>query len=228
MKKILFVSALCLLSFAANAQVSDVNPFLKSSLSDSALKNILGAERVFCYTVEMQKSGYQGYTLDQMALTGFCGILSPEEQTLLTQEFFKNEENISTTTAQCTISPRIMLRFYRGVDTADVLVSHPCPSISVFYGGSVKSFNAEPINAALDGLSKAYEQRKTDFVSPALLNQMLPIGVAVNDEQKALLQEKQDTGPVRNWNTQGAANNIDVQNQPAAVKGWNKINMKKN
>ena len=211
----------------ANAQSGEATEYLRSSLNQASLKNILEAERVFCYTVEMPSAGYTGYTLDQMALTGFCGILSDEEKTLFVDEFFKNEKNVSKTSAQCVISPRVMLRFYRGVDSTDVLFSYPCPSFSVFYGGSVKSFNTAPVSEAMEVIAKMYEDKRVDFISPTLLNQMLPMGIVVNDEQKAVVEKKAETGPVRGWAKDGAQNASDQPSQ-TAPKGWNKINIKKN
>ena len=219
--------SMLLASFEAQAESDEATAYLRSSLNATALKNVLEAERVFCYTVEMPAAGYKGYTLDQMALTGFCGILSDEEKTLFVNEFFKNEKNISQTSAQCVISPRVMFRFYRGVDSTDVLFSSPCPSFSVFYAGSLKSFNAAPVTEALEVMAKMYEDKRTDFISPTLLNQMLPMGIIVNDEQKAIVEKKNESGPVRNWAKDGEKGNQGSASQNAA-KGWNKINIKKN
>lgn len=70
-----------------------------------------------------------------MALTGFCGVLNPELKKLVLQELFMSPQNvILDKNENCIIKPKIMLRFVRGVDNTDVLLSSPCYSYSVFYG----------------------------------------------------------------------------------------------
>ncbi len=207
------------------AQTAKINPFIEKSISAPALKNIMDAERVFCYNVETAPENYQGYTIDQMALTGFCGILEKEHADLFRNEFFKTETNISTTTAQCVISPKIMLRFVRGIDATDVLFSNPCPSISVFYGGTFKSFNAAPAVKSIEGVVEVFTGLKTEFVSPALLNQTFPIGVTLNDEQKALVNQQKSAQPIRHWTDQSPKAPVQAPKEEGP-KGWNK--MKKN
>jgi len=212
-------------SLPAGAQGFTFNPFVESALPAAALNNIQNAERVFCYTVEGLAKNKTTYTLNQTALTGFCGVLQTEETDLITQEFFANTETISTKTAQCTVSPRVMLRFIRGVDSTDVLLSYPCPSLTVFYGGTVKSFNATPVSEAVSGLIEIYEERGIDFVSPALLNQLFPVGVALNDEQKELLDAQNKKQPQRNWKAQTQPS--QKADESKAPKGWGKINIDK-
>ncbi len=204
------------------AQAETVNPFIEKSIPAPALKNIMNAERVFCYNVETTPENYQGYTIDQMALTGFCGILEKEQADMFRDEFFKTEKNISTTTAQCVISPKIMLRFIRGIDATDVLFSNPCPSISVFYGGTFKSFNAAPATKSIEGVVEVFTDLKTEFVSPALLNQTFPIGVALNDEQKALVNQQKSAQPIRHWTDQSQKAPVQAPKEEGP-KGWNKI-----
>ena len=223
MKKFLLsVSVLSLMSFSLSTK-AEVTPYVEQSLSPAALNNILDAEKVFCYTVQMAPAGYSGYTLDQLALTGYCGQLG-DERSVFVDEFFKTPENISETVASCKIAPKIMLRFIRGVDATDVLFSDTCPSVTVFYGGSVKAFNAEPAKKALEAVVAVFEAGKTDFVSPALLDELMPSGVVLNDEQKALINKKKAAQPVRNWEKQEAPQ-PKAQEQPAA-KGWNKLKAK--
>lgn len=66
------------------------------------------------------------------AVTGFCGIIENEPEKYVNQTVFATPENISQEVAQCVIKPRLMLRFVRGVDYTDVLLSSPCHSFSVF------------------------------------------------------------------------------------------------
>ena len=205
------------LAFSANAQEKGVSPYIAQSLPQSALNNILNSERVFCYTVTMPTEGYTGYTLDQMALTGYCGQLG-EEKSLFVDEFFKTPENISETVAPCQIEPKIILRFIRGVDSTDVLFSDTCPSFTVFYGGSFKSFNAAPAKKAVEAVAAVFAEGRVDFISPALLNQTMPMGVILNNQDKALINKKAVSQPARNWSQ-------PAQESPAkpAAQGWNKM-----
>lgn len=208
---------------------SPITPQIKDALSSTALKTILEAEQAFCYTVATPDDNYSGYTIDGMALTGFCGILPPIERNIFIDEYLKNESNVSSIVDQCLIRPRILLRFLRGVDYVDVLYSSPCHSFTVFYAGQINSFNTAPSAAIMDALIGAYEKQKTAFVSPALLGQVIPIGVPQNDAQRNLIRDKTSQQPVRNWNkTQQAQQpKAEPQQQPAQVKGWNQIKMNK-
>ena len=69
---------------------------------------------------------------------------------------------------------------------------------------------AKDINAITDFALK----NKIDFASPALFNQLLPVGVAQTDAQKKLQQEKNE--PINKWQKK--------QDEQAAKKaGWNKL-----
>jgi len=229
MKKFLpmFCCVTAIAACADNAHAAEVSEYLNNSLSPLALNNVLKAERVFCYNVEMPTEDYTGYTLDQMAITGFCGMLRPQESTLIIDELMKKESSLSEKQANCVIKPRILFRFYRGVDSTDVLFSSPCPSLTFFYGGTLQSFNAAPVAEAIKKLSETFEEKRTDFVSPALLNQLMPIGVASTDEQKALVAKQKQVQPKRNWvkPEEELDNEQPAKQEP---KGWNKINIKKN
>ncbi|MBQ7303788.1 MAG: hypothetical protein IJW75_02575 [Alphaproteobacteria bacterium] len=194
---------------------------IKDGISKHALRNILEAERVFCYNVDKAEKNYAGYTINGMALTGFCGILPQNDKDLFIREFFYKENNTSNIVANCIISPKIMLRFVRGIDNTDVLLSSPCQSFTIFYGGKLKSFNAEPAAQIIDAFANIYAKSKIDFVSPALLDQLMPIGVAKTPEHRTLISEKKGNAPVRNW---GSANQESpATEQKAQNKGWNRL-----
>ena len=207
-------------TFMANAQTANITPYIAKNLSAQALNNIVNSERVFCYTVKMAPSGYQGYTLDQMALTGYCGMLG-EEKSVFIDEFFKSPANISETAANCQIEPKIMLRFIRGIDATDVLFSDTCPSITVFYGGTMKSFNAAPAQKSLEAVAAVFDAGRVDFVSPALLNQLMPMGVPLNDQDKSTINKQNTTQPVRNWAT--PSQNKTEETKKPSMQGWNKL-----
>jgi len=195
---------------------------IKDTVSVHALNNITDAEQIFCYTVEKASKEYSGYTLDGMAITGFCGMLGQNDKDIFIGEFLQKDESTSNVVAKCMIEPKIMLRFVKGVDYTDVLLSSPCHSFSIFYGGKVKPFNAEPSANIINAFVTVYDKQKVDFVSPALLNQVMPIGVAQTQEQKAILKEKQGNATVRKWDTQAPAQQ-PTQEKSAVKKGWNRL-----
>lgn len=195
------------------------NNFLQSiqdSIGNAAVANITGAEQVFCYQVANRPHNYSGYTLNGMVITGFCGVVSQTLQETIKNEFFANENNIDFLNSEkCIIKPRLMLRWVRGVDSTDMLISAPCYSYSIFYGGKVKTFNFKPGAEIIDTMVEAFQSLSVDFVSPALLNQLLPIGVPQTTEQKETI--KQQSGPIRKW---------EQQTQPKKSKksgGWNSL-----
>ena len=188
---------------------------IASAIGTSALQNITSSEQVFCYQIANKPENYTGYTLDGMAIVGFCGVINQELQTLIKSELLMNPDNIVfDVTENCLIRPQIMLRFVRGVDATDVLLSSPCHALAIFYGGKISAFNAKPAAQIIDAIIEPLVKNKVDFASPALFNQLMPIGVAQTDEQKAMLQKKNE--PVRKWQQ-------EQQTSAARKSGWNKL-----
>ena len=139
---------------------------------------------------------------------------------MIVSELFKNPDNILfDQTEECIIRPKIILRFVRGVDMTDVLFSSPCHAFAIFYGGRINAFNAKPAAPVIDALVTPLLKGRIDFASPALLNQLLPIGVAQTEEQKNLLNRKNE--PIRNW----IKTQQQEEEQPRR-NGWNKLNLK--
>ena len=194
---------------------TEILPKIVSTIGDSAIKNITDSEQVFCYQIASKPENYTGYTLNGMAIVGFCGIINEELQKLIKYELFMNSDNLLfDKTENCMVRPQIMLRFIRGIDSTDVLLSSPCHAIAIFYGGKIAAFNAKPaeqiINAIIDPLIK----NKIDFASPALFNQLLPVGVAKTETQKQL--QKQKNEPANKWQKK-------QEEEKAKNSGWNKL-----
>lgn len=201
-----------------NTVQGEVLPQIVEGISQPALTNIIDAEQVFCYEVATRSSTYSGYNLDGMALKGFCGILSKEQQKDIIDSFFKTPANVEfAKTENCIIQPKIMLRFVRGVDNTDVLLSSPCHSFSVFYGGVIKTFNLKPSADKVDSIVNPMLKKHQEFISPALLSQLLPVGVIQNEEQKALVNKRKE--PIRGWE-EGK-----TQEEDKKTSGWNKVNL---
>lgn len=201
----------------------EITQKIKDGIASFGLNNIINSEQVFCYNVEKASKEYTGYTIDGMAITGFCGILPKKDTDLFIKEFLTKDANTSNVVAQCVIEPKIMLRFVKGVDNTDILLSSPCHSFSVFYGGKVKSFNAQPAAKIVEAFVSVYGKRKVDFVSPALLNQVMPIGVAKTSEQKALVKAQSGKAPIKKWEQKTPQTQPEEPQNNKVKKGWNKL-----
>ena len=77
----------------------------------------------------------------------------------------------------------------------------------------------KPAAEVITTIVNAFNASQAKFVSPALLNQLLPIGVAQTTEQKALLQQPAQVK--NNWQTKTQ----DVNSQPK-TQGWNNLEFK--
>lgn len=212
MSSALFIASPSQAQTSANS--TSVLEEISSAIGPSALANITKAEQVFCYQVSDRPANYTGYTIDGLAVYGFCGIITDDLKKIIISELFTNQDNILfDVTEKCIIRPRVLLRFVRGVDNTDVLLSSPCHSYTIFYGGKINTFNAKPAAQIIDALINPLTQNKLDFVSPALANQLMPIGLPQTKEQAELLN-RSNSSPTHNWE------------QPAKApetQGWNKL-----
>ena len=185
-------------------------------LNSAALNNILNAEMIFCYNVGSAPRNYNGYTLDGFAINGFCGIVQQELKNVLLQQLFGTAENVDfNTSEQCTINPRIMLRFIRGVDSTDVLLSAPCYSMAVFYAGKADIFNFSPSAQVVDAIVSGLDDARMNFSSPAALKQVVPVGFSSSGNARATSSTRArdvfDNAPTNQTGggrTQGGWNNL--------------------
>jgi len=210
-----------------SAQTKTLPQFEKLS-GKMAMNNIVNAEQVFCYEIFPNAKDFKGYTLDGFPVRGFCGVLDKKTRDIITPFFFANPAAVNFDRAEnCAMQPKIIMRFVRGVDFTDVLFSSPCASLAVFYGGKVNVYNYTPIAREMDEIIKQMEKLHETFVSPALLNQLLPMGVIQNEQQRGLVNKASE--PVRNWEKQATD---QMKKQEAEVQrqntGWNKLKNKMN
>ena len=186
----------------------------------TATRNIENAERLFCYRVDRQPENYNGYTIDNMAVTAFCGVIDENLRKMIVEQLLMTQTNFDfINTEDCTISPRILLRFVRGVDNTDILLSAPCHSMSIFYSGKLVTYNMKPSEELVETIVNAFKSNETKFVSPALLNQLMPIGVAQTAQQRAQLNSSLQ--PKRNWDKDNQGSGTVTQS------GWNSLNLSK-
>ena len=177
-------------------------PFIISSLpkatSAAATNNIANAEQVFCYHVAKKPADFAGYTLDNFAVTGYCGELDIGATATTYEALFTQSPNIITAPAACAIEPRVMLRFVRGVDYTDVLLSSPCPSFTVFYAGRYTAFNIK--QGVIDDIISQFDKENQPINSPALLKTTVANGTADTDREAEIYEKKhRENAPVMNW-----------------------------
>lgn len=204
-----------------------LSSFISSRLPASAAKNIEKAEKVFCYTVDYPSAEYSGYTVNDMAVTGSCGELSKDGIEVVKKAVLNNGMAFSTASENCNISPKIMLRYFNGIDSTDVLFSSPCHSLTFFHGQDIVTVNASPAKDIVEEIVNAYSGLKEKFVSPALLGQMVGNGMVVSQNQKEIVRQTEAAPSLRKW---GAEKSNPASNSSAAPietksapKGWNKL-----
>lgn len=207
-------------------------PFIQTSLPKStvktATKNITDAEQVFCYHVSKKPKDYEGYTLNNFAITDYCGELDIGTTATTYEALFTQSPNIITAPSPCSIEPQIMLRFTRGVDYTDVLLSSPCPSFTIFYAGRYTSFNIK--QGVIDDIISQFDKNHDEFNSPALLKKTVANGVAQTDKEAEEYEKQQkENAPIMNWKTEDKtdATSSDASEAPKApTTGWGRIKLR--
>jgi hypothetical protein len=191
-----------------------------------AVQNIVNAEQVFCYEVFSQNPDYEGYSVNGFPIRGFCGVLNNQIRDMIGEYFLATPTNIDFDRAEnCMIQPKVMIRFIRGIDSTDVLISSPCHSFAIFYGGNVSVYNFRPGAEIADAMVSALSEKHAEFVSPALLNQLLPIGVVQNEQQRKIVNRRSE--PVREWQKKVEAEEAkQAEERKKNQTGWNKLKIK--
>lgn len=202
-----------------------LSSFISSRLPASAAKNIEKAEKVFCYTVDYPSAEYNGYKINDLAITGFCGELSKDGIEVAKKAILNNGMAFSTASESCNIAPKIMFRYFNGIDSTDVLFSSPCHSLTFFHGQDVITINASPAKDIIDEIVKAYSGLTEKFVSPALLGQMVGNGMVVSQNQKEIVRQTETAPSIKKWGNEKSpdANTDTPIETKAAPKGWNRL-----
>jgi hypothetical protein len=208
----------------SNASKDTLSEFLMHKMPLASARNINKAEKVYCYTVEYAPNEYDGYLMDDLAVKGSCGELSAAGQKLIKDALFQNSIIYSNSQANCQIAPKIMLRYVYGLDYTDVLLSYPCPSLTIFHGRDTTILNAAPGGAVVDQLVTAYSKLEEKFYSPALLGQMVANGQPQTQAQKEMIRLNAPTeAPRKKWDTETPAATQPTQPQQPAKSGWNRL-----
>ena len=115
-------------------------------------------EETLCYGIARKSPKKRSITIDGYAHTGNCGALNETGMAEIQSKLFSAESydmNIMKI-ASCVINPKLALRFRKGFDFVDVLLSGGnCPAVLFLYGGETKEFSAKPIKEWLDTFIEA-------------------------------------------------------------------------
>lgn len=181
---------------------------IKERLRNDALRIVVKPDEVLCYGISRKKPKDKTDTISGYALNGECGTLN-EEGLAAVQEKFLNLASFDMTTpkisSSCVIKPRLLLRFHRGVDFVDVVLSgEKCPGILYLYGGETKEFLAKPMNEWLD-----------TFIS-AVSNDIVPISEVTKKDDKQIFVRRKKADETEK--PKEAAET--AEETPAAQKTW--------
>ena len=211
-------------------------PYIMSTLpkatADTATSNIINAEQVFCYHVAANTPDSNNYTLNNFAIVDYCGELDRGTTATTYEALFTQSPNIITARSDCRIEPRVMLRFVRGVDYTDVLLSSPCPSFTVFYAGRYTAFNIK--QGVIDDIISQFDQTHETFNSPSLLKKTVANGVAETVQETEAYEKKQkENAPLMKWkmpgtDESGAAEKSGSSSSSGkpATGGWGNIKLR--
>ncbi len=223
-------------SVSQSSSRQTIIPFIMSTLpkatANAATRNISNAEQVFCYHVAPTTPNGNDYTLNNFAIVDYCGELDRGTTATTYEALFTQGPNIITAQANCRIEPRVMLRFVRGIDYTDILLSSPCPSFTVFYAGRYTAFNIK--QGIIDDIISQFDQTRETFNSPSLLKKTVANGVAETIQEKETYEKKQkENTPLMKWKTQNAAESktaLDNDDNSSATKpvakGWGNIKLR--
>lgn len=200
-----------------------LSSFLTTKLPSSMMRNIEKAEKVFCYKVGPMDPNHNGYLIDGFVVDGFCGELSSAGQSLIRETLLNNNVIYSNTVDSCEIKPQIMLRYVYGTDHTDVLFSNPCPALIFFHGADVVPVNATPGKNILEKISTAYTGLTENYLSPALLDQLVGNGIIVTQAQKeAVRKQSSEENNKKKWGNEKTPSPAQQAQEPAKT-GWNKL-----
>ena len=178
----------------------DIIPRIKKSLTDSAIYNLTHAEQVFCYRINHRPKEFNGYTIDNYAIVGYCGELDSDNYSPIYEALLTRGPNILSDINDVPHSPRFILRFARGIDYTDIMLSSAEEGsyFIIFYGGRIARFFIK--QSIAEEIIKKLDKTNKDFHSPTLLKQTVANGKpTTTDEQEKLDKQRKNETPVMNW-----------------------------
>ncbi|MBR4127319.1 MAG: hypothetical protein IKR09_07080 [Alphaproteobacteria bacterium] len=115
-------------------------------------------EETLCYGIARKSPKKRSATIDGYAHTGNCGSLNETGMAEIQNKLFSAESYDMSIMkiASCVTNPKLALRFRKGFDFVDVILSGGnCPAVQFLYGGDTKEFSAKPIKEWLDTFIEA-------------------------------------------------------------------------
>ena len=179
---------------------------IKERLLNNALRVLAKPDEVYCYGISRKNPKNKTETINGYALNGECGTLNDEGLKAVQEKFF-NPASFDMATPKisqaCVVKPKLLLRFRRGIDFVDAVLSgEKCPGIVYLYAGETKEFYARPMHEWLD-----------TFIL-AVLNDLTPID-SENPKNKELFLRKKKTDAAET-----KQENTGTEAAPAAPKTW--------
>lgn len=160
---------------------------IRERIKPDAASVLAQPDEVLCYGIARKSPKKRGPTIDGYAHTGNCGVLNDvglaevQKKILRSESFDMNVSKI----ASCIVTPRLVLRFRKGSDFVDAVLSGGnCPGVLYLYGGETKEFSARPMSEWLDTFIEAVSK------------DLEPLGQEKNEAQNSLgaLVKRRDPG----------------------------------
>ncbi|HBO59404.1 MAG TPA: hypothetical protein DD624_05800 [Alphaproteobacteria bacterium] len=157
-------------------------------------------DEVLCFGIARKSPKKRSATINGYAHLGNCGSLNDtglkevQKQLLSAQSYQMSVTKISS----CIVTPRLALRFRKGYDFVDLILSGGnCPGVTFIYGGDAREFYAKPIQDWLN-----------NFIS-AVSNDLEPLDNDKSKDQENLFKARTVTEEA-----------APEPQQPAAPKVW--------
>ena len=149
-------------------ETKEIPSSIKERLRYDATHVLAAPDEVYCYGISRKNPKNKTDTISGYALNGECGTLNEDGLKAVKEKIFdltSFEMSTAKISSVCVIKPRVLLRFRRGYDFVDAVLSgEKCPGIAYFYAGETKEFYAKPISEWMD-----------TFIT-AVSNDLIPIG----------------------------------------------------
>ncbi len=160
-------------------------------------------DETLCYGVARKSPMRRTLTINGYAHTGNCGSLNDMGLSEVQKRLFdiKSYETPLKKASSCIVSPQLTLRFRKGFDFVDVVISGAnCPAVSFLYAGETKEFSAKPMGEWLN-----------EFIT-AVSNDLEPIDEGKIEQQASVLFKKQEK--------EEPAKQVKTETAPAAPTVW--------
>lgn len=139
----------------------NVSPEIRERIRADAAYIVGEPDEALCYGIARKSPKKRAATIDGFAHTGNCGSLNETGMKEVQEKLFNvasYDMNV-TKVVSCITTPRLALRYRKGFDFVDVILSGGnCPAVFFMYGGDTKEFSAKPIKDWLDTFINAVSQ----------------------------------------------------------------------